>query len=223
MALHLLVVDPMPVTRSFLVESLREAEIGAVTYVSEVLEARHLTEKGARFDAAILSLGSAAFDPETLGQMISPLRADLPNCAFLLLTSRSDATSIAAAMQQGVRAYLTTDRSLGATLEAIRFVCAGWAMYPAGGIEQIALLLPGPKGKSVVPLDTYFLTRRQREVLHCLAAGMSNRGIASHLDISQSTVKAHVRGIMARLGAVNRTQAVALLRQVQATRIPAAS
>jgi DNA-binding NarL/FixJ family response regulator len=52
------------------------------------------------------------------------------------------------------------------------------------------------------------LTAREREVLQLLAAGMSNRAIARELDISEHTAKFHVNGILAKLGASSRTEAV---------------
>jgi LuxR family maltose regulon positive regulatory protein len=58
------------------------------------------------------------------------------------------------------------------------------------------------------------LTSREREVLAMLAAGRSNQGIASHLVISLDTVKKHVSHLMGKLGAANRTEAVARGREL---------
>jgi DNA-binding CsgD family transcriptional regulator len=57
------------------------------------------------------------------------------------------------------------------------------------------------------------LTERELEVLHLLAQGMPNKEIASHLVISERTAKFHVSSIMSKLGATNRTEAVALAAQ----------
>jgi DNA-binding NarL/FixJ family response regulator len=58
-----------------------------------------------------------------------------------------------------------------------------------------------------VPLEEH-LTRRELEVLEVLAEGLSNRAIATRLEISEHTVKFHVSSIFAKLGAENRTDAV---------------
>ena len=89
-------------------------------------------------------------------------------------------------------------------------------MYPSSGLGHIRSMLPGPWAGSAEGFDPDELTPRQAEVLYCLESGMSNRGIASHLRNSPSTVKSHVKGIMLRFGAANRTQAVALLRAERA-------
>jgi len=54
------------------------------------------------------------------------------------------------------------------------------------------------------------LTRREREVLQMLAAGLANKGIAARLNISDHTAKFHVAAILGKLGAATRTEAVAL-------------
>jgi len=209
---RLLLIDPKPLTRSYLAHSIRSALSGSVVDIGDVREIHALAENGARFDAMILNLGDESFDVPTLDATLAPVRGHFPDCVVLLLTSRTDAKGIGAALWEGVHAYLTTDRSLASTLDAIRFVCTGWLIYPSAGLAHLKAMLPALPANSGDGIDPDELTPRQAEVLHCLAAGMSNRGIAAHLRISQSTVKAHVKGIMLRFGAANRTQAVALLR-----------
>ena len=68
------------------------------------------------------------------------------------------------------------------------------------------------RGPSLVPADVCF-TRRETELLDLLRRGMQNKLIAYELGISESTVKAHLRSIMAKLKAKNRTQAVCILAQ----------
>lgn len=209
---RMLLIDPKPLTRGYLAHSIRSALPGSVVDIGDVQEVHALAADGAWFDAVILNLGDEAFDVARLDAALTPVRGHFPDCVALLLTSRTDAKGIGAALWEGVQAYLTTDRSLASTLDAIRFGCAGWLMYPSTGLAHLKAMLPGLPAGGADGVDPEELTPRQAEVLQCLAAGMSNRGIATHLRISQSTVKAHVKGIMLRFGAANRTQAVALLR-----------
>src|SRR3546814_3753593 len=66
-------------------------------------------------------------------------------------------------------------------------------------------------------LDDGMLTPRQQDVLLLLARGLSNKAIASQLEISESTVKVHIRAIMERTGMMNRTQIVAHFRSEEHT------
>jgi LuxR family maltose regulon positive regulatory protein len=76
--------------------------------------------------------------------------------------------------------------------------------HPAGGT--------GPESRASRLIEP--LTSRELEVLAMLAAGRSNQGIASHLVISLDTVKKHVSHLMGKLGAANRTEAVARGREL---------
>lgn len=212
---RLLLVDSKPLTRGYLAERLRSELEGPVIDIGDAQEVHDLAAGGGRFEAVILNLGDEAFDADRLHRMIAPVRSHFPDCSVLLLSSRTDQGSTVAALGEGVQAYLTTDRRLDATLDAIRLVCSGWVVYPHTMLLHLRPLLrdmpglPAMTDSSIEPGD---LTPRQTEVLQCLAAGMSNRDVASQLQISQSTVKAHVKAIMLRYRAANRTQAVALLR-----------
>jgi DNA-binding NarL/FixJ family response regulator len=68
-----------------------------------------------------------------------------------------------------------------------------------------------PDAPTALPIEE--LTEREVEVLSLLAQGMPNKEIASHLTISERTAKFHVSSIMSKLGATNRTEAVALAAQ----------
>lgn len=72
-------------------------------------------------------------------------------------------------------------------------------------LGTVVALVPGPVGS---------LTSRERQVLGLLAAGQANRDIAGDLVISLDTVKRHVSHILAKLGAANRTEAVARARDL---------
>jgi LuxR family maltose regulon positive regulatory protein len=83
----------------------------------------------------------------------------------------------------------------------------------------LACLASGPVGSRAAadpraPRLIEQLTSRELEVLAMLAAGRSNQGIASHLVISLDTVKKHVSHLMGKLGAANRTEAVARGREL---------
>jgi ATP/maltotriose-dependent transcriptional regulator MalT len=79
------------------------------------------------------------------------------------------------------------------------------------GFDADAWVMAPDPAVHVPPTDEWLvepLTPREREVLELLAEGLSNRGIAGRLGIGDQTVKFHVASISAKLGAVNRTDAV---------------
>ena len=213
---HLLLVDPKPLTRGCLFAGLSGApSIASISAISAVEELQPLASVRASFDAVIVNLGADWFDDMILAETIAPIRAALPDTAMLLLTSRTDLACLAAALHRGIRGYLTTDLSLDNTLAAIRLVCAGCLIYPGSSLTAMTdrqpLAADRASARSDARIEAAKLTPRQNEVLQCLAMGMPNKGIAFHLNMSESTVKAHIQGIMRRVGAVNRTQVVALL------------
>jgi DNA-binding NarL/FixJ family response regulator len=76
------------------------------------------------------------------------------------------------------------------------------------GLEADGILLAGQGGADEQDLYHEPLTAREIEVLEALAEGLSNRGIAARLKISDQTVKFHVASVIAKLGAANRTDAL---------------
>lgn len=212
---RLLLIDPMPLTRNCLVAGLSDTAVASVVATPDIDAAVGLADRGEDFDAAVLNLGGDPIDDDILATYSRLVRGAYPDILLLLLTCHTELAGISAALRQGIRAYLTTDRSLEMTLDAIRLTCAGWTIYPAFGLgvltsmaqasARIAGPAPGSDNRSA-------LTPRQRDVFDLLATGMPNKRIAAELRMSESTVKAHIKGIMQRVGAHNRTEIVARLR-----------
>lgn len=207
--LHLLVIDPRSLTRDCLVAALENAR-----GVASVVAARSIEEAAAilaRIDgrtAALLNLASDAFDHPTLSRMIAPLQERAPG-SILILTTHIDAEHARTALRLGIAGLLSTEMSFDLTVDAIRIVSRGWITYPRSVldpqvIEAITRSAGTPRGHDEM------LTGRQRQVLDGLSRGMTNRQIATSLMVTERTVKAHVKELMRRLGASNRTQVVAI-------------
>jgi DNA-binding NarL/FixJ family response regulator len=114
----------------------------------------------------------------------------------------------AEALRAGIRAALPGDISPEQLGSALRAVAGGLLVLHPSQVSE------GLPASSKVPraLDELAepLTRREREVLQMLAAGLSNKEIATRLNISDHTVKFHVASILGKLGAASRTEAVSL-------------
>lgn len=125
----------------------------------------------------------------------------------VLLPGRSEFEMVAAA-SLGARAILSRSTSPLALRDAVMAVAAGRTLVADGLAEQLLSDFSGmlQRRREAEGVD---LSRREREVLELVAAGMSNRDIAEALHISQHTVKNHVRSILDKLGVASRGQAVA--------------
>ncbi len=117
--------------------------------------------------------------------------------AFIVLTTVVGDEEIYRAIEAGARGYLFKDMARKELIHAIRAVAKGQRYIPAPVGSRIAENLPRPG-----------LTAREIEVLQSVAAGLRNKEIAHHLGISEATVNAHVKHILEKLHASDRTQAV---------------
>lgn len=207
---HILVIDPQPLTRGCLVAAMETVPyLASITSADGTAEVVRLVDEGAKFDAAIVNLDRNSADENSLMDALVPLQMAIPDTPLLLIAACTTPACLSAAFRNGIRGYLAADTALSDTLDAIRLICSGWMIYPA--FKQEAVPLPVPTATNRQNALTAKLTPRQEQVLHYLVMGLPNKSIAFHLQMSESTVKAHIKEIMQRVGAANRTQVVALL------------
>ena len=211
--LQLLIIDPMLLTRGCLIAAIQSADPHAsITGVASIEDAAPAIRDGASYDAVLINLSANGRSGDSLKAAIGPVRAALPDNALILLAGSGEQADIAAAFREGVRGYLTAETRLTTTVDAIRLVCAGWAIHPPLQMSGLGELDAEDRQR---PAWSTLLTPRQLQVLRLLAKGMPNKSIAFALDMSERTVKAHVKAIMQRLGAANRTQIVARLSNLE--------
>lgn len=147
-----------------------------------------------RPDVCIVDLRMRPIDGVQLTEMI---RKRAPDAKVILLTTYDTDEEIFRGFRAGIATYLLKDIDSDGLLAAIRGVHAGRRIIE----PKIALKLA-----EHVAADA--LTPRQDEVLRLLSQGKSNLEIAETIFISEGTVKAHVRAILRKLGARDRTQAI---------------
>lgn len=127
------------------------------------------------------------------------IREEFPEARILILSTFEGDVDIQRALAAGARGYLLKSMPPEDLLEAIRQVHAGRKFIPARIAAQVAEYL----GEDP-------LTAREIEVLRLVARGLRNREIADGLVISEETVKVHIRHILEKLAARDRTEAVAI-------------
>lgn len=132
------------------------------------------------------------------------VKAGRPETMIVMISGSTDDRLILRAVEAGCSGYLTKDRAASEVAYAVRTVAAGEAlMSPA----QMARLLPRlAKSSTGMGSD---LTERERDVLALLARGATNPAIAAELGVGVDTVQAEVEGVLGRLGAHSKLEAVA--------------
>ena len=161
--------------------------------------------------AACLSMAGAKPEDVDLVAIVRPLatrletglhlqlRALFPNARIIMLTTFEGDVEIQRALGAGARGYMLKSMPPKELLEGIRQVHAGKKRIPPELAAQIA-----------EHISDEALTVREVEVLREIAGGNRNRDIAEKLFITEETVKVHIKHIMEKLGASDRTQAVAI-------------
>jgi len=127
------------------------------------------------------------------------IRQQWPEARVVILTTFEGDVEIHRALEAGARGYVLKSLPPSELLDVIRQVHAGRRRIPADVAAQLA----------EHRADEH-LTPREREVLQLVAAGNRNREIGALLKISEETVKAHLKHIMEKLAAADRTEAVAI-------------
>jgi DNA-binding NarL/FixJ family response regulator len=158
----------------------------------------------------LLFLISTADHPESeIASDITSLGQICPNCRIVLLSDEEDLGRILWALRQGVHGYIPTSLSLDVAVEVLHLVRAGGTFVPASSIlstrtPDVGIDIDIP---TLAPLRIDVgLTARQTAVLDALRQGKPNKMIANELNLCESTVKIHVRNIMKKMHAKNRTE-----------------
>lgn len=138
--------------------------------------------------------------PDLTGvEVTARIRAEFPDARIIILTTFGGDVEVRRALDAGARSYVLKSTPLKEIVEIIRAVHTGQRRIPS----EVAAGLAEHYGSDG-------LTEREMEVLRQIAEGSRNKDVAATLSIAEETVKVHVRNIMEKLGAIDRTQAVAI-------------
>ena len=132
----------------------------------------------------------------------SALPNDVTEARVMVLTTRDSELDIRRALQAGVHGYLVQGCGRDEVVYAVKSIARGVKYFSPRVSQRMAETLAHAA-----------LTERQIDVLRLLCDGLSNKLIARNLGLATGTVKAHLRAILAKLGASSRTQAVMLAAQ----------
>ena len=148
-------------------------------------------------------------------QAVGAIAAAHPLIRIVMLTVSENEEDVTAALRAGARGYVLKGVPARQLVDILRSVAAGEVyVTPSLAASLLYELSAGPPAKSEPnPLDD--LTERERQILERVAVADSNKEIATHLHLSEKTVKHHVTNILQKLQARNRVEAALLARATE--------
>jgi two-component system, NarL family, nitrate/nitrite response regulator NarL len=134
------------------------------------------------------------------------LRRILTEAKLVVLTSELCTRRLANALEAGADGYLMKDLSSEALTQSLKLAMMGEKVFPT---HLAALLINGRVNAPTIelPVSRKGLSQREVQILRCLLNGDSNKMIANQLNITEATVKVHLKSLLRKINASNRTQA----------------
>ena len=170
---------------------------------------------GAKSDLLLLDCfnASSASDDDWLAD----IQESAPEMKIVLFGMDEDPTTFIQAVRRGVVGYVLKNASASELLEAVRTVAQGEAACPPKLCKVLfKALASGATDERVDRATAQFeLTQRQRQLMSLVAMGLSNKEIASNLNLSEFTVKNHIYRVMKQVDAQTRHEAVDLIRNIE--------
>jgi DNA-binding NarL/FixJ family response regulator len=159
----------------------------------------------------LLNINSARINDPAVIARIEAIRLVFEDVPIVVIAHLDDSDMAFEAIRYDLRGYIPTSLNPDLMVAAIRLVLAGGIFIPQNLVARYSLLQSPPDDAIVSDQQAgqpFGLTQREDEVMRHLREGKPNKVIAFALGISESTVKVHLRNIMRKLHATNRTQAV---------------
>jgi DNA-binding NarL/FixJ family response regulator len=194
--IRIMTVDDHPLVHEGIAALL--ADQHGMEIIATAMSGRDSLEKYREFRPDVTLLDLRLGDMSGIDALIA-IRGEFPGACVIMLTMFEGDVEIQRAMKVGAAAYLLKSMSSDSIVETIRRVHTG-KKYVA---PEIAVHLAEHMGEET-------LSPRETEVLRLVSDGNRNQDIAQKLFISEETVKIHVRHILEKLNASDRTQAVAI-------------
>ncbi len=196
------VADEYTLARTGLVSLLRSNH--GMSVVGEVADGAAAFELACdqEPDVMVIDLRLTDIDGFEVTRRISTRR---PAVAVVVVAPRGAEQEAGRAIEAGARAYVLRTTPAEDVLQTVRMVANGHVVLP--GQTDLGFVEPQQPNRS---REAPILSARELDVLRLLALGLTNRQIGERLVVSVETVKTHVERLMRRLGAADRTQAVAV-------------
>jgi len=210
-------VDPKPLTRRSIADILATAfpehAIMAASTCEELLKVGNGRIGGPAL--VVVYIRSAGLTATSVQSALDLLRTRLPNAPAVVLSDRDDIDEVNRALSEGVRGYIPTSVECEVAIAALRLIGAGGTFVPADALRSATSKHdPSFEGERWGQPHALALTPRELSVIDLLREGKPNKLIAAQLEMQESTVKVHVRNILKKLRAANRTHAASVANRL---------
>ncbi|WP_083507926.1 response regulator transcription factor [Aureimonas frigidaquae] len=210
---HVVIIDSRQLERECLANSLtaQSAEL-AITTFSNIEGWRQARARHPETAVILLHIGNRKITDFGIAADISRIVAEASPVPLIVIADTEEMPQIVKALECGAKGFIPTTVSIGVAIEAIELTLAGGAFVPASSILAMQSMLESGHAPER-PLNGMF-TARQMAVVDALRRGKANKIIAYELNLRESTVKVHVRNIMKKLKATNRTEVAFKIRDL---------
>jgi len=201
--LNVVVIDPRLLDRecfcSFLETQEPRFSVRAFASRAEWLASSQATAAS----VVILSIGGAKLSEPTVANGLRQTTSEFSPVPIVVRGDSEELTHILRALECGARGYIPSSVGLTICVEAIKLVIAGGTFIPASPVMAMSKII---EGSDTCQHFAGMFTPRQADVVMALRRGKANKIIAYELNMRESTVKVHIRNIMKKLRATNRTE-----------------
>ncbi|MEZ5856456.1 MAG: response regulator transcription factor [Hyphomicrobiaceae bacterium] len=168
-------------------------------------------------DVELAILALASFDRRGGSEPLDQVAKWAGGRPLAVIGDTEDPTLIVELLRKGIKGYLPTTLSLEVWVHALRFVLSGGVFAPVSAMLTTSHKAPVVSDQ---PSNSPSLTAKQMAVVEAIRRGKANKVIAYELNMCESTVKVHVRTIMRKLKATNRTQVAYIANELLRDRTP---
>lgn len=193
--IRVLLADDHPLIREGIGNTLRRDERLSLVGVATNGEETQRLVADLQPDILLLDLNMPGAPPL---ETVAVVGENCPQTQILVLSAFNDFVSVRALLRAGVSGYVLKDEAIGTVVRAIRTVVDGGTWFSSDVAQQLA--------EPEVSAPAF--TERENEVLHHLARGWSNRRMAEELDVTERTVRFHLKNIYRKLDVDSRGEAI---------------
>ena len=208
----IVIIDKRALERECLARGLVEHNPTVqVTAVGSLDEFQSLPEE-VEASVILVTLGSRKVSDQAVRLELARFISEVGPVPVVVVADPDEPAEILAALESGAQGYIPTNVKVRVASEAIALVRAGGTFVPASSVlalrDAIHATVLGPRTLSGM------FTTREAAVVEALRKGKANKIIAYELNLCESTVKVHIRNIMKKLKATNRTEVAYKLREM---------